>query len=139
MWWKIILIALGSITVLVASSITAGNIIFKRKANSEVAKLFSKSKEVQPQLITEEDIKALPEPVQRYLKYTKVVGKERIRTVRLKQKGFFRQGDRPWMPFEAEQYYTIDPAGFIWIANMKAFPLLSVKGSVLRRQRQYAN
>lgn len=122
------MIALGSITVLIASSITAGHITFKRKVNKEVAELFSKSKEAEPQLVTEEDLIALPEPVQRYLRYTGVIGKERIKTVRLKQKGFFRQGDRPWMPFEAKQYYTTDPPGFIWIANMKAFPLLSIKG-----------
>jgi hypothetical protein len=32
------------------------------------------------------------------------------------------------MPFEAEQYYTTDTPGFIWMVGMKAFPLISVKG-----------
>ena len=41
--------------------------------------------------ITEDQILALPEPVQRYLKYAQVEGKEPVRTVRLAQKGYMRQ------------------------------------------------
>lgn len=129
MWWKVMLIALGSIIIFAASSVTIGNIIFKRKVNDEVIDLLRKGKEPEPEVITEKDIESLPEPVQRYLKYTGVIGKEKIRTVRLRQKGYFRQGaDRSWIPFEAEQYYTTDPPAFVWTVNMKAFPLLSVKG-----------
>ena len=128
MWWKIVIVALGSIIILAASSVAIGNAIFKRKVNNEVAELFSKSKEAGSEVITEEDIRGLPEPVQRYLRYTGVIGEEQIKAVRLKQKGFFRQGARPWMPFEAEQYYTTDPPAFIWTVSMKAYPLLSIKG-----------
>jgi hypothetical protein len=129
MWWKIVLIAIGSIIVLAVSSITIGNIIFKRKANSEAARLLAKATSPSPDdVITEEDIKVLPEPVQKYLRFTGTIGKERVQNVRLKQKGSFRQGDNPWMSFTAEQYYTINPPAFIWIADMKAFPLVSVKG-----------
>jgi hypothetical protein len=129
MWWKIVLIAVGSIIILAVSSITIGNIIFKRKANSEAAQLLTKAASPSPDdVITEEDIKVLPEPVRKYLRFTGAVGKERVQTVRLKQKGSFRQGDRPWMSFTAEQYYTTNPPAFIWVANMKTFPLVSVKG-----------
>lgn len=129
MWWEIVLIAIGSIIVLVVSLITIGNIIFKRKANSEASQLLIKAASPSPDnIITEEDIKVLPEPVQKYLRFTGTVGKERVQTVRLKQKGSFRQGDNPWMPFTAAQYYTTNPPAFIWIANMKAFPLVSVQG-----------
>ena len=128
MWWKIILIAVGSIIVMAVSSVTIGNIIFKRKVNSEVAELLTKVRETKSNIITEEGLEGLPEPVQKYLRYTGAIGKEKTETVRLKQKGSFRQGDRSWKPFEAEQYYTTNPPSFIWIADMKAFPLLSVKG-----------
>lgn len=125
---KIVLIILGVIVVLIALSITIGNIIFERNVNSEASELLTKAGEKEPNIVTEDDIKDLPEPVQKYLRYTGVIGKEKIETVRLKQKGSFRQGDRPWMSFEAVQYYTTNPPAFIWIADMKAFPLLSVKG-----------
>lgn len=128
MWWKILLIIFGSFIVIAAVSLAAGNFQFKQKVKSETDALFKQGKKSGSKIITEEDIKHLPEPVKKYLNYTGFIGKERVNTVRLKQKGFFRQGDRPWMPFKAEQYYTTEPPGFIWTVRMKAFPLLSVKG-----------
>ena len=128
MWWKIILIILGVIIVLVASFISIGNAIFKRRVSNEVEKLFEECKDVKPKVVAEEDIKGLPEPVQRYLKYSQIIGKEKVRTVRLKQKGFLRMGEgQKWMPFEAEQYHTTDSPAFIWHATVKPFPLLSIK------------
>ena len=57
--------------------------------------------------VTQEMLNGLPEPVQRYLDYTGVVGKPWVNTVHLKQTGRFRQGlERPWMPMVAEQSYT---------------------------------
>jgi len=128
MWWKIILIILGVIIVLIASSIIIGNLTFKRKVNSEVVKLFRESEDVRPKIVTEEDIKGLPEPVQRYLRYSQIIGKEEIRTVRLKQKGLMRMSEgQKWMPLEAEEYYTTDPPGFIWHGSIEFVPFLSVK------------
>jgi len=63
MWGKIILIIFGSVIVVVTLSITIGNIIFKRKVNNEMTELFSKSIKSGHKIITEEDIKDLPEPV----------------------------------------------------------------------------
>lgn len=128
MWWKIILIILGVIIVLIASFITIGNAIFKRKVNSEVEKLFRERKDVEPKVVTEEDIKGLPEPVQRYLRYSQIIGKEKIGTVRLKQKGLFRMKEgQKWMSLDAEQYYTTDPPAYIWCGSIEPFPLVSVK------------
>ncbi len=110
MLWKIILIVLGVIIVLMTSSIFIGNTTFKRKVNSEVEKLFKERKDVQTEVVTEDDLKGLPEPVQRYLRNSQIIGKDRIQTVRLKQKGFMRMKEgQKWMPLEAEEYYTTDP------------------------------
>ena len=78
-------------------------------------------------IITEEMTSDLPEPVQRYMQYTGVVGKPWTENVWLKQIGKFRQGlEKPWMPMLAEQIYTTSPAGFIWNAKFKlaGLPLL---------------
>jgi hypothetical protein len=47
--------------------------------------------------------------------------------VRLRQQGEFDLG-RGWMPFTAEQYFTIDPPGFVWKASFQMAPMLSVTG-----------
>lgn len=75
--------------------------------------------------ITEEHLLDLPEPVHRYLLSVGIVGKRNIRTVRLKQKGFLRRGQR-WLPFTAEQCFGTTPRGFVWQARVKVLPLLSI-------------
>ena len=117
------------IIIVLAVSFTISYIAFERKVDNEVEKLFKKSKETGPEVISEADIEGLPEPVQRYLRYAQVIGKEKIRTVRLKQKGFFRQKeDQGWMPLNAEQYYTTDPPAFIWNGNLRLLQLPLIKG-----------
>jgi hypothetical protein len=81
-------------------------------------------------LVTSEMLQNLPEPVQRYLNYTGVIGKAWVHTVHLKQTGRFRQGlERPWMPMVAEQSYTTNPPGFVWNARFKVagLPLLRAR------------
>jgi hypothetical protein len=80
--------------------------------------------------ITAEMLQELPEPAQRYLNYTGVVGKPWVDTVFLRQTGRFRMAaDRPWMPMAAEQWYTTNPPGFLWKAGFKigGLPLLSAR------------
>ena len=81
-------------------------------------------------LITAEKLQGLPTPVQRYLTYTGVVGKPRIKTARIKWTGRFRRAvDQPWMPMSAEQFYTVDPPGFVWNASFKVagLPLMRAR------------
>jgi hypothetical protein len=49
-------------------------------------------------------------------------------TVRLRQDGQFRLEGRGWMPFHAEQYFTINPPGFLWKAAFHMAPLVWVNG-----------
>jgi hypothetical protein len=102
----------------------------KKRVRREVAEIFEKEKDTYiPRKITGEDLAGLPEPVQRYLRYTQIIGKERVRTVRLKQKGFFRtKPDKRWIPLKAEEYFTVDPPGFLWYGRMRIFPLVTVSG-----------
>lgn len=119
---------LGLIIALVALSISVSKNAFNRKVSLEVHELLEKSKQG-AEVVTEEDIKGLPEPVQRYLRYTNNVGRKKIKTVRLKQKGAFRTKEGGnWMPFEAEEYFSTEPPAFIWNATMRPLPFLQVKG-----------
>ncbi len=128
MWWEIILVVLGVIIVFAASSVIIGNTTFKRKVNSEVEGLFKERRDVKPEVVTEDDIKDLPEPARRYLRTSQIIGKDKIQTVILKQKGFMRMSEgQKWMPLEAEEYYTTDPPGFIWHGSIEFVPFLSIK------------
>lgn len=79
--------------------------------------------------ITNAMLATLPDPVQRYLIYTGVIGKPCIRTVHLIYTGHFRTAaDKPWMPMRGEQFYSTQPPGFQWNACFRTFglPLVSV-------------
>lgn len=82
-----------------------------------------RSEAAQPAIITDAQVMRLPEPMQRYLHCAGVVGKEPVRTVRLKQRGTMRQRpEQKWMPLEAEQSFTVNPPSFTWRARMRFAP-----------------
>jgi hypothetical protein len=56
-----------------------------------------------------------------------VIGTMPPTTVRLRQQGDFDLG-RGWMPFDAQQYFTLDPPGFVWKASFRMAPMVSVVG-----------
>jgi hypothetical protein len=62
-----------------------------RTMRNEARELLQQGQQARPILITEAHLLGLPEVVQRYLRYSQVVGKETIRSVRLKQIGKIRQ------------------------------------------------
>jgi hypothetical protein len=70
--------------------------------------------------------------VQRYLRFSGVVGQPWIRTVRLRYRGHFRMAvNKPWMPLHAEQFYTTDRPGFLWKARFSIAGLPLMFGSDL--------
>jgi hypothetical protein len=80
--------------------------------------------------ITEADLAPLPEPVQRYLRFAQVVGKARVKCVKVSQKGFMRTSPaQKWMPVEAVQYSTlVGPLSRTWYARIKMGPLTLLSG-----------
>jgi len=76
--------------------------------------------------VTDADVAALPDPVQRYLRATGVVGQPRVLNYRLHFRGRIRAdaGSR-WMPFRAEQRSFVDgPARFFLMrARMYGVPV----------------
>lgn len=120
---------LAGVAVVAALAVVMGRVIFDRRISGEIDELLARSRDARPAVVTEADLAGLPEPVQRWLRYSQVVGRERPVTVRLKQTGQFRMGEeRGWMPFTAEEYFTTDPPGFVWVATFKMAPLLYIAG-----------
>lgn len=101
-----------------------------RTIRNEALTLLQQGEQAPPVLITDAHVLGLPEPVQRYLSYAHVVGKETIRTVRLKQQGSMRQQPgQKWLPLVAEQYFTTNPPAFLWHCTIQPFPLGSISAT----------
>ncbi|MGI6649622.1 MAG: DUF6544 family protein [Bacillota bacterium] len=88
---------------------------FNTQVNQEIRETLAQIR-LEETIITEEMIKNLPNPVQRWLINSGVIGKEQIQTVYLKQKGFMKlkPEQKDWIEAEAEEYFTIDQPVFIW-------------------------
>ena len=127
LWIGIILVIVLIILAVVA---LLGMWNFDRQMKSEADALLDASQPPSDDVITEADLADLPEPVQRYMRFSGVVGKRPIRNALVMQRGGFRTApDTAWLPFTAQEAYSTQPAGFIWRAriSMASLPILTVR------------
>src|SRR5450755_3423629 len=101
-----------------------------RKRRNDGLAVLQHGEQTQPGFIMQAQVLDLPEVMQRYLHYAGVVGKEPIRTVRLKQQGFMRtQPGQKWIPLVEEQYFMTTPPAFLWNCTIRPFPLAWVSAT----------
>ena len=75
-------------------------------------------------VVTELDIAGLPDPVQRYLRITGVVGRPRVQNYYLRFRGRIRSApDAAWMPFVAEQQSFADEPTRLFFMRARMFGL----------------
>ncbi len=95
---------------------------------SEILKASRKYDEV----VTEQSIKDLPEPVQKWLINSGVIGKPGVSTVFLKQKGQMKLDPeaKNWMEAEAQQTFATEKPAFVWSlkTNLSGFPVYGRDG-----------
>jgi hypothetical protein len=128
-WLVVTFIVILLILVLLYVISRIGRVMFEKAAQETAASLLKSADIKDIKTIQEEDIKDLPYAVQNWLRNSNVIGKPQIRTVRLKQEGRMRiKKDGPWMPSRADQYFTVDEPGFVWIANVKMAPFVQLSG-----------
>ena len=73
--------------------------------------------------ITDLDLKKVPPPVAKYLRYCGLVGKPRINFAYITHGGEFKPApDKKFMPIEGEYYLTTKQPTFNWFARLKMFP-----------------
>lgn len=70
----------------------------------------------------------LPRPVREYLNHAIRDGQVHVETVRMTQRGTFREANpaSPWNPFQATQHVTTAPPGFVWDASIQIVPWVPV-------------
>ncbi len=124
------------LVVTVAAVLTTATLVatvrrraFHDRIDREIAGLLAARGPEPAGTVSEADLEGLPDPVQRWLRVSGVVGTEIPSVVRISQKGEFRLGaGEAWMPMTATQYYTTNPPGFLWRASMRMSPLVQVTG-----------
>jgi len=79
--------------------------------------------------LTAEDMADLPVPLQKYLKYVGVVGREKVRNSRMVLEGTMKTApERAWMLVKTEQYnfFGTNPARFFFIQGNMGVPVLGL-------------
>ena len=120
-----VILMVVALAVLVA---VGARIAFERRMVREIDAFLGDARPPGRRVITNDDLQRVPDTIQRWLRYSIVVGSRVPTTVRLRQDGQFQMKGRGWMPFVAEQYFTINPPGFLWKASFRMAPLVSVTG-----------
>lgn len=93
---------------------------FNRLVRRDVEALRARAVARREAVVTEEMLKHLPAPVQRYLHHTGIVGRSFVNAVYLKQKGAMHpSAEGAWVPLEAEEHYTVEPPGFVWSVTLR--------------------
>lgn len=78
------------------------------------------------EIMTESDILHLPEPVQKYLRYTGSVGKPKVHNFRVDFSGKIRKNEKSeWMPLTSTQYNFMEVPARLFFMNaiMKTLPV----------------
>jgi len=114
--------------ILVACILSYGSWDFEMMVKAEL-KLFMVTKAPEETVVTPEMMSGFPEIIVRWLERSGVVGREVIHNVYLVQSGRMRtKPDGRWMDIKAEQYISTEPPGFVWKADVKAFPMVHLSG-----------
>jgi hypothetical protein len=93
----------------------------KKKYLNEVKLRLQSEKQSGIEILSENDITHLPEPVKRYIRVTGFMGKEKISSFYLKASGKIRSSEKSgWMQFASEQYnFFINPFRAFYIRAVK--------------------
>jgi hypothetical protein len=117
-----VLAALAALLVVASSR-------FGRLVEVDRRRLLAVPRPDHPPLVTEEMLAGLPEPAQRYLRYAGVVGRPLVDTVRVRQRCRMRPAPEGMsFPLVAEQWYRVEPPGFIWDATVPVGCIPLVRG-----------
>ena len=120
----------ANVVILVVALVAAAGFFFDREVRHEVNQLFEANIEGARQVVTDDRIADLPPPVQRWMRQSGIVGRERIYAVRLRQEMLLRMtpDTERWTPAQAQQYVTTDTPAFIWTVDMQLMSVLPVAG-----------
>lgn len=92
----------------------------KRIYKAEASRIAANTGGLGSSILTEEDIRHLPEPVQKYIKYVGAIGKEKIRNFRVVFEGEFKTDPKKdWTRMTAEQYSELNDTKRLYYMQMR--------------------
>lgn len=126
---------LVNVAIALAVAVAGGMGTFRAAGRAEVRALLDGSPSGPAPVLRHEEIAALPAPVRRWLLASGAVGRPRARTVHLWQRGQLRTSPTAsYMPAQAEQYFSVDDPGFVWMVDVTMAHVVPIVGRDTFRQ-----
>ena len=94
---------------------------FENIFNNDVADRIETSSKIEKILITDKDIEHLPAPVQKYLRYTGVINKEKVNNVKIVFDVEMREKGKDWFKATSVQYNFFDEPTRLFFMKAKMF------------------
>lgn len=118
-----------NIILLLVALVAVFQFRFENQIDKEIDEMLERSTNTK-KIIQLEDIQDLPDPVQRWLQFTGVIGKETIQSVYMEQsyKIKLKPEQTKWFDASAAQVSTTSPPAFVWTVDMKIMPMLFAFG-----------
>jgi hypothetical protein len=117
---------IANVTFLVVVIIGYRTWSFNNTYKTEVLESLTHAASMEDSILTESDLQLLPEPVRKYLHYSGVVGKPKVRNFKVEFNGKIRANEHSeWMPFTSSQYnfMEVPTRQFFMKATMKNLPV----------------
>lgn len=103
---------------------------FRNKIQKEVAQILQEISSSENELLNEQDVEHLPAPVKKWLEVSGAIGREKAKTIWLKQEFLMKlkPQQKKWHQASAQQLFSTQNPSFIWAVKLKLLPLLYVSG-----------
>jgi hypothetical protein len=121
---------LPNIAMLIVALMAFGQYNFQQLVQLETAGILNQNKVVGDRIISENDLQQLPQPVQKWLRHSRVIGKPYIHVGKVTQQAEMKlkPDQEKWFTAIAIQYSTIEVPAFIWTVDVAMNSLLNFKG-----------
>jgi len=107
-WYDAKFGTIANFIILVVAVLSYGTYHFEKNYQKDIKENLLRTNRLKTDLLTETDLLPLPEPVQRYLKYTGVLNKPKLKNIRIVFEGQMREKGKEFFPFTCEQYNFFD-------------------------------
>jgi hypothetical protein len=117
---------IANVLIMIFAVIGFFQINFKNEYRNEVKIGLLQTKNIRKIILTDAIIQDLPEPVQKYIRYTNCIGKPIVNNYRIDFSGKIRSHEKPvWMYLTSEQYnFILTPTRLFYLdATMKNLPV----------------
>lgn len=125
-WAKISLASAWLVGAGTALALWSGAAGWNAETARQVEKLKQPAQTNEANTVSFKSLENLPAPVARYFRFALKDGQPFVRTAKIKIAGEFNLNDR-WIPFDSTEHFSANPPAFIWDAEMRMNPLMTVR------------